>query len=397
MLLVNFRTTNATPAFGTPLTPSVNLPSSLLKLSASPNTFTLSLDSASALAKSRLSTLAANSRNALSNATNATLPRQTGRLLHNPPLSFIGIRNGFNLYKDADGNDIEVPPECYTETHTILSILRQQAANPPPSWSPEVDFDDFISAFLHWKEATLTSPSHRHLGLYKALVTVYINASEEFCDSKKPKKPDPLHPSTQAKAEQILRLIHGLASLATQHGFFFRRWVNVINVVIYKKPGCIELDRLRVIHLFEADFNLLIGVLFGRRAMHHAISNDCLHHGQYGKPGGECQDAALSKVLHNLLSFFTKTPLSQFESDATACFDRVVMAFALLCFSVKGAPPRPTDDVGTVSLQHHSQSQDCSWRDFRFLPIYVRLPHYWSRPRFPWWPCSMLDSDIPPS
>jgi hypothetical protein len=88
--------------------------------------------------------------------------------------------------------------------------------------------------------------------------------------------------------------------------------------MIYKKPGCIELDRLRVIHLFEADFNLFVGILFGRRAMHHSVSQDLLHHGQYGKPGGECRDAALSKVMHNLLAFFTKTPLGQVESDATA-------------------------------------------------------------------------------
>jgi hypothetical protein len=166
----------------------------------------------------------------------------------------------------------------------------------------------------------------------------HIDASNEF--SKRP--PDhPTAPTVKDKAEQILRLIHGIGTLTTAHGFFLRRWIQVINVMIYKKPGCIELDKLRVIHLFETNFNLLIGVLIGRRAMQHSVSNGLLHCGQYGKPGGECQDAALSKVLHNLISFFTNTPLGQFESDATACFDRVVMAFSLLCFSVMGAPPGP--------------------------------------------------------
>jgi hypothetical protein len=33
--------------------------------------------------------------------------------------------------------------------------------------------------------------------------------------------------------------------------------------MIYEKAGVLELDELRVIHLFEADFNLLIGLLFG--------------------------------------------------------------------------------------------------------------------------------------
>jgi hypothetical protein len=246
------------------------------------------------------------------------------------------------LYQDAQGNPIEVPDDCFTETHTILDILREQAADPPPSWSPELDFETFISAFLHWKESTSTSPSRRHLGLYKALVTAYISASEEF-DKKDPD--NKYDPTVKDQAEEILRLVHGLASVATAQGFFLRRWINVINVMIYKKPGCIELDHLRVIHLFEADFNIFVGVLFGRRAMRHSVSHNL---------GGECQDAALSKVLHNLLAFFTKTPLGQFESDATACFDRVVMAFALLCFSVMGAPPRPTHYGGAIIIQHRS-------------------------------------------
>jgi hypothetical protein len=111
--------------------------------------------------------------------------------------------------------------------------------------------------------------------------------------------------------------------------------------MIYKKPGVIELDKLRVIHLFEADFNLLIGVYFGRRAMYHQVDRQLLPHGQFGKPGGECQDAALSKVLHNLISSLTKTPMGQFESDANACFDGEVMSFVLTCFRSRGAPTGP--------------------------------------------------------
>jgi hypothetical protein len=49
----------------------------------------------------------------------------------------------------------------------------------------------------------------------------------------------------------------------------------------------------------------------------------------------------LSKVLHNLLSTVTQTALGQFESDATACFDRIVMNFALACFRSSGAPMGP--------------------------------------------------------
>jgi hypothetical protein len=54
--------------------------------------------------------------------------------------------------------------------------------------------------------------------------------------------------------------------------------------------------------------------------MHHQVDQQLIHKGQFGKPGGECQDTALSKVLHNVIANFTKTPMGQFESDTTTCF-----------------------------------------------------------------------------
>jgi hypothetical protein len=189
--------------------------------------------------------------------------------------------------------------------------------NPTTQWSPDLHFEDFILGLLHWKEETLTSPSTRHLGLYKALATAYCNNSGEF--SKPFDVDDPSDSPPNEKAEQILQVIHGLATTAATSGFYLQRWIQIINVMIYTKPGVIELDKLRVIHLFETDFNLLIGVYFGRRAMYHQVDRNLIHHGQYGKPGGECQGATLSKVLHNLVAFPSKPPMGQFESDAEAC------------------------------------------------------------------------------
>jgi hypothetical protein len=47
---------------------------------------------------------------------------------------------------------------------------------------------------------------------------------------------------------------------------------------------------------------------------------------------GECMGAAISKILHNVIATYSKTPMGQFESDATACFDCIVMMFAMFCF-----------------------------------------------------------------
>jgi hypothetical protein len=252
------------------------------------------------------------------------------------PLSRIGSSNGYSVYHDAAGTAIQVPEDGFVERKLVMELLRDRHKSLTFHWSDVVSFNAFIAGFLHWSEQTSTSPSGCHLGLYGALVTAYCNSSGEFSDSL----PDS-YTTTQEEAEQILLLIHGIAASAARYGFYLRRWVQVVNVMIYKKLGCIELDRLRVIHLFEADFNLMIGILFGRRAMYHQVDNQLLNLSQFGRPGGECPNACISKILHNLTSTFTHTPMGQFESDATACFDREIMPFVLACYHSTGAPLGP--------------------------------------------------------
>ena len=108
--------------------------------------------------------------------------------------------------------------------------------------------------------------------------------------------------------------------------------------MIYKVPGCAELEKLRILHYFEADMNLMIGILFGRRAMYHVVDKKLHHKGQYGRPGGECLDAVYAKNMAYHVAHFTKTSLGTFESDAEACFDRLVMAFVFMCFLALGSP-----------------------------------------------------------
>jgi hypothetical protein len=214
------------------------------------------------------------------------------------PFSRIGIDNGYNVYLDADGTEIHVPKESFLETKTVTDLLRERHVMNPDRWSDEVSFDEFISGLLHWNETTSTSPSGRHLGLYGALVTAYCNPSGEFSN------PSPGDDSTpQEMAEKVLIMIHGLAAAVAKYGFFLHRWIKVVNVMIYKKPGCVELDKLRVIHLFEADLNLMIGILLGRRAMHHQVDNRLLNLAQLGR------QVANVKTLPLQRSYTTSSPL----------------------------------------------------------------------------------------
>ena len=112
---------------------------------------------------------------------------------------------------------------AFPETQQILEILREAHSAPSPGWSEVVSFEAFIQGLLKWRESTSTSPSGRHLGLYKTLLTVYIDSGSKFC-----KKPTADHLSSKEKAERILRMIHGLVATATCKGFYLRRWRRVI-------------------------------------------------------------------------------------------------------------------------------------------------------------------------
>jgi hypothetical protein len=158
--------------------------------------------------------------------------QEQGTPFTHPPLQHLHSDNEFNVYKDANDNDIVLPNTAFVENTTVLEILRERADNPTTKWLPELDFDDFISALLHWKETTSTFPSGRHLGQYKALGTAYCNSNGGF---SRPGDNDD-DPTTQEKAGHILHLIHGLATMAATRGFYLRCWIQVINAMIYKKP-----------------------------------------------------------------------------------------------------------------------------------------------------------------
>jgi hypothetical protein len=178
--------------------------------------------------------------------------------------------------------------------------------------------------------------------------------------------------------------MHGLASTAAKRGFYLQRWLRVINVMIYKEPGNFKLEKLRVIHLFEANFNLIVGMLFGRRAMFHALDHSLIHPSQGGRLGSECIDVAFTKILHFSLAHLTQNPLGLFESDAEACFDCIVMLMAFMSFKAShGSPAETTPDVGTNLVPHTPRTSHGLRRVYGLLQLHGSIPHLWPRPRLP--------------
>jgi hypothetical protein len=132
-----------------------------------------------------------------------------------------------------------------------------------------------------------------------------------------------------------------IMDLASNKGFILERWTRVINVMLYKKPGMYLMNKLRIIHLFEADYNFIIGTSFSQCALYSGVDNKTIHPSQWAQPGRQCSDVVVMRKLTIAVAKMTKTPLAGFENDASACYDRIVMNMVAAVFDRLGVPPGP--------------------------------------------------------
>ena len=63
-----------------------------------------------------------------------------------------------------------------------------------------------------------------------------------------------------------------------------QRWKKVVNVMIFKEIGNYKIHRLRIIHIYEADFNMILAVKW-RQLLRSADEKQLINKGQYG---GRC-------------------------------------------------------------------------------------------------------------
>ena len=63
----------------------------------------------------------------------------------------------------------------------------------------------------------------------------------------------------ERKQKAILQVHLHLINYALERGYSFQRWQKVANTILFKEPGNIKIHRTRVIHLYEADYNLAMG------------------------------------------------------------------------------------------------------------------------------------------
>jgi hypothetical protein len=134
----------------------------------------------------------------------------------------------------------------------------------------------------------------------------------------------------QEKQTSIIQLLMSLVNYAIRNQYVLERWKSIVNTMIFKEAGSYKIHRLRVIHIYEADFNLLLAVKW-RRLLHHADHEGLIHAGQYGgRPGCEAQSLTFLEELKYDISFVSRRTIFNFDNDAMSCYDRIILALASL-------------------------------------------------------------------
>ena len=209
--------------------------------------------------------------------------------------------------------------------------------------------EEFVGKMKVWNEVTSTSPSGMHLGHHKSIVReiketgpksqrgttrtiqsqshlppsqhsenhqvdhneeqgdpLFATQNESFnsCSANNANGPptnaiNPEEDRTTAEDQRIELLSYQMRILqyAIKHQYSFERWRKIVNAMLLKETGDYRLHRLRVIHLYEADLNLLLGTKW-RNLVHHAIDNNLFNPYQFGGlPGRDAHSPAFLEVL----------------------------------------------------------------------------------------------------
>ena len=185
----------------------------------------------------------------------------------------------------------------------------------------ELTENEFKGKIKCWGEATTTSPSGRHLGHYKSLFAEPTYDKDEQEEE---------YQRFKEKQQQLRSLVLDILNYCIRNTIVLPRWKTIVNTMIFKDAGCIKIHRLRVIHIYEADYNLLLAVKW-RQLIRESDKQGRLHQGQYGgRPGCEAQSLALLEELKCDLAYTTRRTLLNLDLDASSCYDRIVMSLASL-------------------------------------------------------------------
>jgi len=228
-------------------------------------------------------------------------------------------------------------------THALLQHMKDKTDPMCPRTHPLL-YDELQNGIKKWPEKTATSPSSRHLGIYKSLQRHVLTQEEK----------DNLPPTQAAELLKegcdVLFLIFDIMSLALLHTYTLDRWKTVWTVFIEKELGNPDLNRLRCIMLFEADWQLLLkwhssyGFL-----LKSEIAKTLTPAQGGGRKGRSAIDQATQQVIETEIVTLNQRSALDLFLDARWCFDLMVEACHNMACRRHGA----ADDYLRLHAQTH--------------------------------------------
>jgi hypothetical protein len=112
----------------------------------------------------------------------------------------------------------------------------------------------------------------------------------------------------------IIQARVNLLNYSLKYRYSFQRWQNIVNVMIQKDPGTAKIHRLRVIHIYKASYNFLLGLKW-RQMLHHGEKNQTIYQGQHGgRPGHQATSLVLMEELKNDIAYASRNSLTNFTT-----------------------------------------------------------------------------------
>jgi hypothetical protein len=211
-------------------------------------------------------------------------------------------------FSNDDLSSLEQDLLKYMEAKTSLDSI-----------SDGIDRSEWEGKICAWNENTSTSPSGFHLGHSKVLLAPHDLP------------PDSAECLTlETNREHLITWQVQLLHLALINRYSYDRWKTIVNVMILKEENNFKIHRLRVIHLYEHDFNLILGVKW-RQLIHNGLQEHTINSSQFGGlPGRDAITPTMIEELQYEISRASRRPLVHLDYDATSCYDRIIPSLASL-------------------------------------------------------------------
>jgi hypothetical protein len=211
-----------------------------------------------------------------------------------------------------------------------------------PKVDEQISFENFIRALKTWREGTSTSPSGSHLGHYKYLfITDEQKYTEDYSDPK----------------TNIMKMYYHVTIAALRSVTSLERWQTRITTMIEKIPGCSKINKLRVIYLHEAGYNLILKILWARRLVWNAHNRGKINEGQAGsRPGWNAIDVVIQKEMKYLTCRETRTGLATMDIDMKSCCNRIICNLAMIVLPYYGLLEKMTEaQAATLKRMRYQQ------------------------------------------